>query len=201
MHIDDFIRAVARLELRRMECMVPVYEPGAAEGFEFCHPVRQEDFETLCTTIDGTPRAWTWRSPAMHLIHADEGQTLLESDSPWLGAHALIFRRRAALALEPILSGCGELLPLACAEADLVVFNVTQILDALDEAASELTRFSSGRVMLVKRPVFRPEVIAGVDAFKLSSLRVSPTYVSQRVVEQVRSSGLRGLTFRRVWPD
>ena len=74
-------------------------------------------------------------------------------------------------------------------------------MQAIAGAASELTRFSSGRVMLVKRPVFRPEVIAGVDAFKLSSLRVSPTYVSQRVVEQVRSSGLRGLTFRRVWPD
>lgn len=58
-----------------------VYEPAGAEGLEFCHPARQEDFETLNLMIDGTPRLGTWRSPPMRIVRDDEGEKLVESDS------------------------------------------------------------------------------------------------------------------------
>jgi hypothetical protein len=179
--------------------MAAVYEPERAEGFEFCYPGRGEDFETLNITIDGTPRHGTWRSPPMRLVRKDEGKRLAESDSPWLGSHALIFRRHALGELEALLLSYGELLPVACSEADLVIFNATRVLNALDEQASGIERLSSGRIMRITRHVFRPEVISGVDIFKIPNLRVSPTYVSERFVERVKATGLRGLIFNKVW--
>lgn len=179
--------------------MGDVYVPQPAEGFELCHPERQEDFETLNITIDGTPRSETWRSPPMRLVREDRGKVLAESDSPWLGSHALVFRRPALGDLEALLRSCGELLPIACSDPDLVIFNATRVLDALDEQASGILRFSSGRIMRITRYAFRPDVTLGVDLFKIPSLRVSPTYVSQRFVERVEASGLRGLVFNRIW--
>ena len=179
--------------------MADVYVPQSAEGMEFCHPERQEDFETLSITIDGTPRKGTWRSPPMRIVREDEGKLLAESDSPWLGPHALVFRRPALGELETMLLSYGELLPLACPEPNLVIFNVTRVLDALDEQASGILRFTNGRIMRIIRPVFRPDVISGSDIFKIPNLRVSPTYVSERFVERVRAAGLRGLVFNKVW--
>ncbi len=179
--------------------MGEVYIPQSAEGFEFCHPEHQEDFETLNLAIDGTPKGAAWRSPPMRLVHEDEGKRLAESDSPWLGSHALVFRRQAISKLAPVLHEYGELLPLACAEAELVVFNSTRVIDALDENASRLLRFSNGRIMRVTRYAFRPETVCAVDIFKIPSLRVSPTFVSDRFVRAWKSSGLRGLVFNKVW--
>jgi hypothetical protein len=179
--------------------MVEVYMPQSADGFEFCYPERQEDFETLNVTIDGTPRKGTWHSPPMHLIREDEGKRLAESDSPWLGSHALIFRRQTLGELESLLLSYGELLPIACSEPDLVIFNATRVLDALDERASDILRFSDGRIMRITRYAFCPDIVAGVDIFKIPNFRVSPTYVSERFVKRVKAAGLRGLVFYKVW--
>jgi len=179
--------------------MPAIYEPCGAERFELCHPTHQRDFETLNVLIDGTPRSTTWRSPPMRLFDKDEGQPLLEADSPWLGSHALIFRRPALGELEALLLSCGELLPLDCAVPDLFIYNPTRVLDALDEQASEVERLDSGAIWMIDRHVFRPEVIAGVDVFKLACLRCSPTYVSDRFVERFKAAGLRGLVFDKVW--
>ena len=181
--------------------MTEVYVPQSDEGFELCHPDRQEDFETLNVTIDGTPRQGTWLSPPMRLIREDQGQTLAESDSPWLGSHALIFRQQAIRELEALLLSYGELLPVACSEPNLVIFNATRVLDALDEQASGLLRFSSGRIMRITRYAFRPDIVSGIDLFKIPSLRVSPTFVSERFVSRVQAAGLRGLVFDKVWSE
>jgi len=181
--------------------MAEVYVPAWTEGFELCQPQRQEDHETLHVQINGVPRRNSWSPVAVRLIHEDEGKRLGISDSPWLGSHALIFRPRAIDRLGSLLQSNGELLALACSEAKLCVFNATRVIDALDEEASSITRFSSGRVMRVTRYVFRAAAVAEVDLFKIPNLRVSPTFVSERVVQAWTSAGLRGITFDRVWSD
>jgi hypothetical protein len=100
--------------------------------------------------------------------------------------------------MENVLRGSGELLPLVCPDARLLVFNPLRALPALDESTSSIIRFDSGQVMMVKKYVFIHDLIDGVDAFKLTNLRVSPTFFSRRVVDAWRDRGLVGLTFKKV---
>jgi hypothetical protein len=168
------------------------------DGYEYCHPLNPGDFEVLNRAINGEPKGASWAPLAVELINSDNRRQLRRSDSPWLGDHALIFRAEAALALGEALRNTGELLPLACRDARLFVFNPLHALPALDEQASSLTRFDNGRVMMVQKYVFVPDVVRGVDAFKLTNLRVSPTFVSRRFVDAWKTQGMAGLTFKQV---
>src|SRR3712207_1008013 len=100
-----------------------VFKPVALDRYELCHPTDPEDFDTFVERIDGTPQRSGWRPIEVELIRRDEVGTLLASDSPWLGSHALIFRPRAAETIQAASNGQCELLPLNCATAELAVFN------------------------------------------------------------------------------
>ena len=176
-----------------------IYTPLGADGHELCHPFRQEDFETINVEVDGTPRASTWKPLPMRLIREDEGQRLALSDSPWLGSHALIFKPTVVEAVGPILRQYGELLPLICSEAEVVMYNPTRLIDALDESTSSVVRFSEGNIMWIKRYGFRADVVGELDIFKIPNLRLSPTFLSERFVDRWRKAGLAGLDFERVW--
>lgn len=176
-----------------------VYIPVSEEGYEFCYPVLEEDFETLHQLIDGTPRTQSWSPIQMGLIRQDEGQGLDESDSPFLGSHALVFRKAAAAQLQPLLDEYGELLPVHCEDADLSIFNPLMVIDALDQQASSIVRISSGRIIRVSRYVFRPDVVGDIEIFKIPEFRVSPTFVGQLFVDRWLESGLAGLAFEKVW--
>lgn len=176
-----------------------IWTPLSAEDSELCQPVDPADYERLNLEINGNERSDTWRSPVMQIIREDEGQRLTESDSPWLGEHALIFRPATVLAMGTMLRRFGELLPLKCASARLHIYNPTLVLDALDEDSSSLLRVDSGRIMMINRYEFRPELIRDVDVFKIPNLRVSPTFVGTRFVDAWQSAGLRGLDFKKVW--
>jgi hypothetical protein len=178
-----------------------IFEPWPWEDSEMCHPIRPEDYETFTVAINGERRASSWRPIAMEIIREDEGRVLSHADAPWLGSHALILRPRAIEAMEPLLSNNGELLPLMCEGQKLCVFNALRVENALDEAASTVERFSSsGRIMRITRYVFRPNEIAGVDAFKIPNTRGGATFVSDAFVARWTNAGLRGLDFKQVWP-
>jgi hypothetical protein len=169
------------------------------DGFELCQPVDEEDFEKINVEIGGKPRQFGWKPIPMRLIHRDEQRTLERSDSPWLGSGTLIFRASVLDALGSLLMEYGELLPLSCPEADLVVYKPRLRLDALDQAASSVLRFSDGRIMLIQQHVFRSAVVGENDIFTIPSLRVSPTYLSHRFVDRWKASGFKGLGFVQVW--
>ncbi len=135
----------------------------------------------------------------MCLIRKDMGKRLLAADSPWHGHYCLIFRTRALDALSEILLAHGELLPLECRGEDLVLFNATRVLDALDEQASDIARFPDGRIMLIERHVLLPDIVSGVDIFRLARDRTHSIYVSARFVDRFQAAGLRGLVFEKVW--
>jgi hypothetical protein len=175
-----------------------VFKALNEEGVELAHPVDAKDFETLNLAINGKPQSSTWSPVRMKIVRVDEGRRLRESDAPWLGGHALILRRRAVEAMSPILHANGELLPLACTD-ELYVFNPTNLLDCFDEKASDLVRFKdSDAIMRISKHVFRPERLAGVDAFKIPNLRVSPLFVTSAFVDQWKAAGLTGLEWRVV---
>jgi hypothetical protein len=179
--------------------MTGIYVPLGLDDFELCHPVAQADFEKINLLINGESRQATWQPLPMRLIRKDGGKRLLESDSPWLGEHALIFNRQALEAIGPMLREYGELLPLQCNEAELWLFNSLRVVDALDEEASSVLRFSNGRIMDITRYALRPEAIRGVEIFKIPNMRVSPTFVGKKIVEVWKAARLRGLEFKQVW--
>jgi hypothetical protein len=99
-------------------------------------------------------------------------------------------------ALMGLISGNAEVLPLLSDEgAELFVLNVTCVIDALDQERSEVLRFPGGRIMLIKQPVFKQDLLNGVELFRLPH-RASSTYVGSNFVTAVRAAGLEGLEFR-----
>ncbi len=170
------------------------------EGFEWVVPKDPADFDVF-GRFDGSSKAVGWKPITVELVHKDEkGRRLLESDIPWLGKDAPVMRQGAWSALQAELDGYGEFLSLRNYEAELRVFNTTRVVDALDEERSELIRFpDDGRIMKVKRYVFRPEMVAGLYAFKVPQMLPGPMFVSTDVVEAAHKAALRGVGFSVVW--
>lgn len=135
----------------------------------------------------------------MRLVRVDRRRKLRRSDAPWFSADAPILRRTAVDALSDILRQHGELLPIDCPDAELWFYNCTRVVDALDVDASIVHRFDNGRIMRISKYAFHCDALAGIDIFKIPSLRVSPTFVSERVVERWTSAGLEGVDFSMVW--
>src|SRR5262245_37699106 len=106
-----------------MSAKFGVYVPLAVDGYELCHPVSRSDFERINIEVNGVARRSDWTPIPMQLVRENEGAILSRSDSPWLGSNALIFRSDAIASLKPMLLRNGELLPLYCADANLVVLN------------------------------------------------------------------------------
>jgi hypothetical protein len=175
-----------------------IFKPASEDHVELAHPVAPEDFETLNVRINGTAQSATWSPVPMKIIRVDEGRHLRETDAPWLGSHALVLRRNAVDALSGILSKNGEILPLACATDELYVFNPINLVDCLDEQASDVVRFSTGGIMQIKRHIFRTELLLGIDSFKIPNLRVSPLYVTSSFVARWTEAELTGLEWERV---
>lgn len=168
------------------------------DGYEYCHPINPSDFETINKKINGTSQAEDWDPISVEIVQEDHQLRLHQSDSPWLGDHALIFRSKAILTMGQMLGDAGELLPLVCRNARLCIFNPLNALPALDESASSVVRFEDGRIMMVQKYAFVKSMLNNVNAFKLTNLRVSPTFVSKRMVDSWHASGLKGLRFRQV---
>lgn len=175
-----------------------IYQLAVLEGYEWVLPKRKQDHETL--TFDGTPRGTIWGPVPVELLRQDEdGKKLSQSDLPWLGAHAPVLRPRAVAALGGLLSRYGELLPLACADAELQIFNATSVVDALDLDRSEVVRFADGELMTVALHVFRPDAVDDVHVFKVPQLPRGPVFFSDELVGLAERADLIGVGFRLLW--
>lgn len=178
-----------------------VYQLTPMEGFEFVAPVRDEDFEVFAT-LDGTPRAATWKPIEMKVVGHQSGRSLRSADLPWLGRHVLVLSARAVEMIGDRLAAGGELLPLSCKGRELYVFHTLHLVDALDEEASTVKRFESGRIMMVKRYIFRPAALEGAESFRLPQFpRACPVYATQGFVDALEATGLQGTTFQELWSD
>jgi hypothetical protein len=176
-----------------------IYMPLGMEGFELCHPIHEEDFEKINIEINGKSKVNEWDPVSMELIQKENGKPLYFSDSPWLGAHAMIFREKSLPSIREMMTRCGEFLPLECQGQNLVIYNPGQVDGALDEAESSILRFSDGGIMLIREYKFFEKNIEGVDIFKIPNMRVSPTFLSHRFVAEWNKNGLKGLEFKQVW--
>lgn len=177
-----------------------ILKPEGQDGFEWIRPVNDNDFEFLAT-LNGTRHKNRWTPLPMRLITDDEGESLKESDFPWLGYHVPVLSDRARRVMEPLVEKDAELLSVACKGRSLWLLNVCTIVDALDVGRSEIVRFSDGEIMDIEKHVFYAERLHGVNVFKLENMRRGSIYLSERVVRAIEAAPLVGYGFRLVWTD
>ena len=141
-----------------------------------------------------------WTDFKVELLN--EGQDLLQGDFPSLTSHIPVFSQRAREALGDKLDAAGQVLPLDAVNAGqrLYALNVTTLVEALDLRKAEVKRFSSGRIMRIMRYAFQPEVVTGLNLFKIPETVLQDVYAGEAFLEAVKASGLAGFVFKLVWP-
>ncbi|MEJ0048772.1 MAG: hypothetical protein WDN04_23705 [Rhodospirillales bacterium] len=72
--------------------MSAIFKLLNVDGYDFCHPLAPQDFETINLLINAVERARNWVPLAMEVVDVDEGRQLKKADALWLGCHALMFR-------------------------------------------------------------------------------------------------------------
>ncbi|MBZ9727111.1 hypothetical protein LB554_24515 [Mesorhizobium sp. CO1-1-11] len=180
-----------------------IYSPLVVEGQEWVLPQQAEDYQLFASLGDlGQKR---WRPPRMKFLREQEdGTPRLYSDFPWLGEHVLILRSTPLKVLRPILEPYGDFLPLR-ADEPISLFNVTNVVDAMDEERSRTVRFDDGGIMTIENLVLRPEAIGGAEIFKLperpDGVRLSDIYLQETIVRQIGELGFKGIAFELVWND
>ncbi|AZO43397.1 hypothetical protein EJ076_21045 [Mesorhizobium sp. M7D.F.Ca.US.005.01.1.1] len=180
-----------------------IYVLSVLEEQEWVLPRQADDYE-LFSALGGQKQT-RWHPPRMKFLREHDDGTLRHySDFPWLGEHVLIVRARALTLLRSILEPYGEFLPLRSDEA-ISLFNVTTVVDALDEERSKIVRFDDGGIMAIEGLVLRPGAIGGAEIFKLperaGGVRISDIYLQETIVRRIGGLGLKGIAFNIVWSD
>jgi hypothetical protein len=164
-----------------------------------------DDGRMLMDEVKGAswlPHRWKPIRLVCNPTNKDQAQSQELGDMALIDSYGSIanFSQKAQSVLLPHIAPYGEILPVHFDEAAFAIFNVTHIIDALDEQASEVVYFpSSGRVANIERFVFKPEVIKDQWIFKLP--QDASNFVTDRFVEVVRAAGLRGFEFIKLWSD
>ena len=175
-----------------------VYQPSVADGCEWALPCIDSDNLTILEAF-GKPIGAGWTPVRMKLLEQDEhGHRWKKAEMPWMGEHLLVLKPRAVSNLRDICLQAGELLPLSCDSAELLAWNVTTVVDALDETQSSLERFPSGRIMSVNKYQFKSRLVQGLVAFRVPQIRTS-IFLGPEFFEKAKEAGLTGTCFKEVW--
>ncbi len=124
----------------------------------------------------------------------------IETDFPELGAAgAVVFSDWSTAAFETMLTDAGYFIDARVpAHKAYKIFICERVIDALDQQRSSLTRFSDGDVWDVMRYELRPELLHGMDVFRLEHRRAR-LFVSDRFKAVAGSYGLTGFVFQEIW--
>jgi hypothetical protein len=171
----------------------------SAESHQWLTLSRETDFDVL-HDFDGLPVGAAWRPLAGEWITEGAEWRKPRSDFPVLGSTPT-FSHRAVDALLDLLVPSGELLPLSGDASGLFVYNVTRVVDALDEERSTLVRFpSSNRVMWVIKHAFHPERVNGETIFKVPQIR-GAVFTTEQLLHRARTARLTGFDLSEVWSE
>lgn len=150
-------------------------------------------------TFDGRSHASGWVPLRVKLLDDPEEPPLPASDYPCLSLTVPVLSRKAKDCLEDIIAPHGEFLPMLTTLGEYYVFNVTTLLDALDEQKSVIERFKSGRIMEIEAYQFRREKLTGAPIFKLPQDALDKPLVTDEFIRRVEECGLTGMGFTHVW--
>jgi hypothetical protein len=135
------------------------------------------------------------------------------NDFPAIGGHVPAFSRPACDALSDLLRDHGELLDLDSDQGPdyYKAYHVTRVIDALDEANSQIVWHATDRLRLrrglprelrtaeaITGFCFHPERLGDAVIFRIPQLS-HHIFVTERFTTAVRESGLLGFCFAEVW--
>jgi hypothetical protein len=171
---------------------VNVYAWGHTAGAWLSLP-KGGDHSRLLDGFKGRPMRDTWRPLPVELVdRGDRGRHLDVPDI--IGLYELpAFSAEAVARIGDYLSQFGELLPLVCPDGEFFAYNITNLVDALDQAASTIVRFRDGRWLDVTDYVFEYERVRDAGIFKLPQM-TAPPFLTDEAVGRIQSTGLRGLS-------
>lgn len=154
-----------------------------------------------CTPDPPRPLLAKWFPPTFEIVRSDEFRSHLpKSDFPTYLPSTAMLSNRAVERLRPLLTSCGEILPIHVSNDHDVfyLFNVTLVIDAVDMARSKFMRFPSGGIMKYERLVFDATKIPdGALFFKTIQLGpVTEIFATERAVAAVKQATLTGYEFR-----
>lgn len=118
----------------------------------------------------------------------------------YLTSGLLVIDEQTVSVLKKYIDLYGELLPLDLKEKDkqLYIFNVTNVVDCLDEEKSELRIFTNC-IGNVRKPVFKKELIGSNAIFKIPRHGIGFTFINDNLKEYIEKSNLEGFNFKLVW--
>ncbi|MBX3415939.1 MAG: hypothetical protein KF708_24875 [Pirellulales bacterium] len=150
--------------------------------------------------LTARPLAPTWQP--VEVVESPQGKEegLLLGDVTGVYTTVPAFNECAVDALGDLLRAHGELLPLIHPERKYYAYNVTSIVDALDEEASEVMYGQShDYFLMIHQHVFRPEALEGACIFRLPKmLRNAWPYVTEDFRQRVLDAELTGFKFHPV---
>ncbi|MBI1371884.1 MAG: hypothetical protein GC159_03875 [Phycisphaera sp.] len=123
------------------------------------------------------------------------------SEIGMLDSDLMLFTVRAEDALRPFLQSCCRKVPVECKEHALVGYQLESVDDVLDTeqtVASWIDHKTRTRASHISRYAFHTDRLGASAIFRLP--QDSRSLVLQPFVDVVRSTGLIGMRFRKVWP-
>jgi hypothetical protein len=155
--------------------------------------------DELLEKFDGTPLSNYWKPLAVRILYLyddEEDKSRPASDTPGLASHIPVFSERAVRSLNDLLRPYGEFLPLKCNQGKYFAFNVTCVIDALDEDKSDIVRFDTGRILDIKKYVFNMDKIGSIPIFKLQQIPLVRVFVTDGFARQIEAAGLTGFSLK-----
>lgn len=169
-----------------------VYTWGHSEDCIWLEVPDSRERDALRSGFHGTEMRETWAPPHVRrVVLSERGMALQDLDVSAL-YHWPAIKASALDKAGEFLLRFGELLPLLCDEGEYYAYNVTNLVDALNQEESEIHKFSSGRWMDVRRGVFLCERVGGAQIFKLPQTPAGPVYVTEHAAATLQESGLTG---------
>jgi hypothetical protein len=156
-------------------------------------PSDEECAAALFQKFDGRRLGRSWKPLRVKLHKVGKA-----GDFPALASHIPVFNEKALLVLGPLLQGSVEALPLDCDEGSFFAINILAVIDCLDLANSEVTRFSTGEILSIDRYALFEEYIPDTALFKLPQERLRHPFATNAFRKAVRKHSFKGLEFEEV---
>lgn len=130
-----------------------------------------------------------WPKP-LEIIGDNEDTGMPEPDIGIINIGSLVLSTGALIYLRKIVSKYGQLLPLNYGDQKMYLWNITNIIDALDKEKSEMNDFGG-----VSKITFSKKKILDSKIFKIREDNATNIFCTQEFVDIVLGNNLSGIEF------